>query len=409
MAITFITPVEVSPDVADAWTDCDVSAHIPSTAVGVILRCTIIAGTSRPFGLRKNGSTDNRITTFLNNWQQCCFIGCDGGQIFEVWQGGTATDIDIRLVGYFEAADAHFFTNAIDKSTATTGSFVDVDITGDLQGGDTAPKGAILEFVDVGEAWGVRVNGSSDSRVRRGSGHTWAMVGVDAGDIFEQHIQSISVDCFEVGYLKSTANFTFVDPGVADDPASADTWLDLATVTGARGILYEQITTNDTPRVMGFRKNGSSEALLFRSRHEQFLVEADGSGIVEGYQDETGFSDFWRIGYVTTPSAGGAIAGTSAGVATVTGVLTATGLLSGTSAGTATVTGTLVDIVGQVSVPDATISAGDWLNELASATDLHLSVDEYPTPNDADYIESDVTPSTVRLRLSDILPPEFTP
>jgi hypothetical protein len=96
-------------------------------------------------------------------------------------------------------------------------------------------------------------------------------------------------------------------------------------------------------------------------------------------------------------------------VATVTGVLTATGLLSGTSAGIATVTGTLVDIVGQVSVPDATVSAGDWLNELASATDLHLSVDEYPTPNDTDYNESGLIPSPVRLRLSDILPPEFTP
>jgi hypothetical protein len=51
-----------------------------------------------------------------------------------------------------------------------------------------------------------------------------------------------------------------------------------------------------------------------------------------------------------------------------------------------------------------------WLlNESASATDLHLSVDEYPTPNDTDYIESGITSSTVRLRLSDILPPEFTP
>jgi hypothetical protein len=62
-----------------------------------------------------------------------------------------------------------------------------------------------------------------------------------------------------------------------------------------------------------------------------------------------------------------------------------------------------------VALPDATIDAGDWLNESASATDLHLSVDEYPTPNDSDYIESGLTSSTVRLRLSDIQPPEFTP
>lgn len=411
MAITFITPVEVSPDVADAWTDADLSAHIPSGAVGVVLHFSNPSANTRAAGWRKNGSTDNRLDSLNTNNQMQAYVGVDGSRICEVYQGGTATDIDIYLVGYFEAADAFFFTNAVDKSTGTTSAYEDVDITADLQGADNA-IGAFLEVLggSAPNSFAVRVNGSTDDRAREvTAAHCGFMVGVDTGHIFEQKIGGTTVDVFLIGYLKDTANFTFEDPAVDMSLGVNDAWTDLSALpTGAKGGLLEMFTSTATPQVFGLRKNGSSQDVKPRGRHSTHLIECDASLLIEGYQDVAN-TDFWRLGYVTTPSAGGAIAGTSAGVATVTGTLTATGTLAGTSAGVATVTGTLVDVVGQTAVPDATISAGDWLNEFASATDLHLSVDEYPTPDDADYIESGLTSSTVRLRLSDILPPEFTP
>jgi predicted nucleic acid-binding protein len=39
--------------------------------------------------------------------------------------------VDLYLTGYVTSG-AVFFTNAVDKSTATLGTYVDVDITGDL-------------------------------------------------------------------------------------------------------------------------------------------------------------------------------------------------------------------------------------------------------------------------------------
>lgn len=303
MAITFITPVEVSPGTADAWTDCDVSAHIPSGAVGVILHVVNTTGNTRGFGLRKNGSTDARTNDLVTISHIWCMVGVDANRIFEAFHATVATDIDIYLVGYFEGADAHFFTNAVDKSTATTGAYEDVDISGDLQGADDA-IGAILEATETGNRLlALRPNGSSDDRYREITRHAWFIVGLDAGHVFEQKISTTALDLFLVGYIKSTANFVFEDPAVDMSLGVNDVWTDLTALpAGALGVLLEVITDSATPVFYGLRQNGSSEDIVQRSRHCVGLLAADGSQLVEGYQDLANM-DFWRLGYVTTPAA----------------------------------------------------------------------------------------------------------
>src|SRR5687767_12138048 len=54
---TFITPLEVTPGVAAAFTDVDASAQVPAGATGVILHISGVSGID--IGLRKNGSTDS--------------------------------------------------------------------------------------------------------------------------------------------------------------------------------------------------------------------------------------------------------------------------------------------------------------------------------------------------------------
>lgn len=309
MAITFITPVEISPDVADAWTDADVSAHIPSGSVGVMLHIANASANTRACGFRKNGSTDNRINNLNTNNHMWCMIGVDGSRILELYQGGTATDIDIYLVGYLGAADAFFFTDGVDKSTATTGSYVDVDISGDLQGADDA-SAAILEVIDGGGGtmtFAVRPKGSTDDRVREiTSVHSGFLVGVDANNVFEQKIGHGGVDLFLVGYLKVAANFVAVDPATAYDPASADAWTDLTALSaGDVGALVEYVTTTATPQVYGLRTNGSAEDIKPRGRHNIALVACDGSQIIEGYQDITGNQDFFLTGRFTASVVGG--------------------------------------------------------------------------------------------------------
>lgn len=376
-------PVDVSIGTPNAWTDRDLSTWLPSGATGAILHVANPSGSNVAVGWRKKGSTDNRITNLNTINHVDAYVGVDGSRVCQLYQGST-TDVVIYLVGWFEAADAFFFDDAIDLSTGTTGSYVDTDITSHLQGSDAASF-AILEVIGPSGTVTIalRAKGSSDDRYRELTAlHAGWIVPVDANHEFQQKIGGTGVDVYLMGYVLVGANLTAIDPAVADDPTTADTWEALTTLpAGAKGALYEVVTTTSTPQVYGFRANGSSQDVKPRGRHNSRLVACDENGIVEGYQDVLANQEFWRLAVVTgvsgpiTLEPAAAIVNVSAHAATPA-------------------------VVRRLR-PDATLAAGDWLNEVGSGSNLHLSVNE--PGNDATYIESTAAPSTVRFRLSDLV------
>ena len=135
-------------------------------------------------------------------------IGVDNAETAQQRIGSTS--LDLYLVGYVTSG-AVFFTNGLDKSTGTTGSYVDVDITADV--GANAANGAFLEIYNSSgggsrELTAVRPNGATyDYYVDMQ--HQFALVGLDSGDIFEQKIAHTDMDVFMVGYSLSDGSPSF--------------------------------------------------------------------------------------------------------------------------------------------------------------------------------------------------------
>lgn len=293
MGAIFITPVEVTPGAALAWTDVDVSSYIASGATGVILHIRASTDTAYAFGVRKNGSSDARIDSRTwNASHDWCAIGVDASRIFEAYVGST-TALDIWLVGYFDA-DAVFFTNAPDKSLGTTDAWTDIDISSDT--GTDIALAAFFECVSNDGPWnyGFRKNGSSDERYKYTSLHWFATIGVDGSEICEGKTQSTNQNCFLTGYMKAgiTANTNATNLSLA----STGAYYDLSALpAGAIGGIIEVIGTSNYNYAL--RKKGSSEDIyLGDQRHCWGLVECDASQLIEGKIENVDV-DFFLTGY----------------------------------------------------------------------------------------------------------------
>lgn len=294
--MTPITPVEITPGSASAWVDADLSALISSGATGISLHIEN-SGADLAVGFRKNGSTDNRIQSVVAGGHFFAQIGVDGSRIVELYVGST-TSVSIWLTGYYES-EAVFLDNGVDKSTATTGSWVDVVISSDT-GADTAIV-AFVEIVRTGiHDVGLRKNGSTDNRVVSPGLHGFGVVGVDGSEIFEQQISNAALDIFLVGYVKSGA--VFYDNGIDRSLSTTGAWTDLAALpSGAVAGIYESIGSSSVANDTGLRKNGSSEAIIWILRHNWPIVECDASQLVEMWIETTAV-DIFELGYFTSGS-----------------------------------------------------------------------------------------------------------
>lgn len=294
MGITWLTPSDITPGTKGSWQDADVSGSVPSGATGVILHVytgSIAAG--RAVGFRKNGSTDNRIDDLWGDSHFWVAVGVDSNRVLELYAEDTY--VNFSLVGYF-GSDASFFTNAVDKSLGSTGSWTDIDISSDT-GGDTA-IGAIFEVIGVNwpRDYGFRKNGSTDNRVKRHYRHSAAIVGVDGSEICEGNIGNTDMDFFLLGYI--TADSTFNTNATNLSLGSTGSWTDLSALpSGATGGFIEVITSGEYD--FGLRKNGSSEDIYKGpggQEHAWGMVEADGSRLIEGKIANTNL-DFFLVGY----------------------------------------------------------------------------------------------------------------
>lgn len=326
---TFVTPTEVSPG-ATGWQDADATAAgVPAGAAGVIVHVVNTAAGAAAWGLRKNGSTDDRTTTMQATDHQWAAIGLDASGIFEVSMPSTTT-FDVYVVGYFTSGEAFFFTNAVDRSTGTTGSFQDVDITADKDGSHSAVT-ALAAFWEISGGttsnFGIRMNGSTDSRLQDNEGgqHVFGCIGLDANEIFEQQIANVAIDLFLVGYLVDSGVFN--TNGADRSTGTTGSYVDMTALSsGAVGGIYESFSASGTT-THALRKNGSTEDIYPASgaaKHIWAMVECDESFIVEQKISGTG-KDCYEIGYFEASPAGAITSEPGVGPVSVTGLGTALG------------------------------------------------------------------------------------
>jgi len=186
--VTFKTNADdMSLATDDQWVAMDCSTEAPS-AIGLIFE--IISTLTYQFGLRKNGSSDDRhVDTDDHN----CFgaiIGCDASQICEGYIENL--DVDFFLVGYVTDG-CTFNTNATDVSLGTTDQWLDLS---------ALPSGANMGFIEVTtnvKEYGLRKNGSAEDIYGDAFHHPWAIVEC-ASLIIEGKIEGTTADFFVVGY-----------------------------------------------------------------------------------------------------------------------------------------------------------------------------------------------------------------
>ncbi|MCP8313779.1 MAG: hypothetical protein H3Z53_05340, partial [archaeon] len=290
------TPVEVTPTSPNTWQDRDVGSYVPAGATGIIFRVeNLSTTTSYSFGVRKNGSVDNKtraVYRFMHFWGM---IGIDSNRIFEGYVG-SITSINLWLVGY-TMDGVTFFTNAYDKSLSVTGEWTDINCSSE------APNaiGLIFEYV-ADPSWaalGMRKNGSTDNRTHNSFDHAWIIIGCDSSQICEGYIGGTQLDFFLVGYI--TLGATFFTNAYDKSLTSTGSYVDInisSEAPDSNGAIVEGVTTTDYQYAL--RKNGSSEDIYKDlGKHGWAIVEVDTSHILEGKIENT-VVDFFLVGYSTS-------------------------------------------------------------------------------------------------------------
>lgn len=196
--ITFNT--DASADLAVAaggWNNADVSAITPVGTVGVILEYSEDDIAVRAAGLRKNGSTDNRLNEINQNSHFFAVVGVDAARIFQYY--ATDNRVKIKVIGYI-ISGASFDTNATDKSITGAGAWKNIT-------GLTANTWSIFEVVGNATTYdyGFRRNGSIEDRYQENdSQRAWAIAPTDANGVLQAEISNNAQDFFKIGYLDST-------------------------------------------------------------------------------------------------------------------------------------------------------------------------------------------------------------
>lgn len=291
MAQTFfpITPVDVNPDASGAYTEVDCSAYIPAGATGVILHVVETAGAESTMTIRKNGSTDNRLTDMLRDCHTWAMMGVDGSRIFEIYMENYA-DFDILLVGY-TMAGVTFKTNAPSVSFDT--SWQDIDFAAEAPGA----IGIILEANPSGHTlFGVRKNGSTDDITGKQISHYGfsLVIGCDGDQIIEAKRDTGGVGWWLTGYI--TDGVIFATNSTEVTPSANGSWENFAALPDDAVMGIYQIVC---PIYLnyGLQANGIGEEIYRDTgRHSWGIVAPAADKIVEGKKADANIKMF-LIGY----------------------------------------------------------------------------------------------------------------
>ena len=218
--VTFKTNADdKSLGTTDTWLDIDCSTEAPS-AIGIIIEIPS-SSWNYLFGLRKNGSSDDRVCRVGRHlW---AIIGCDTSQIIEGRINNLG--VDFFLVGYITDG-CTFNTNATDVSLSTTDEWLDLS---------ALPEGAGMGFIEVADTlsnhlYGLRKNGSSEDIYYVCIRHPWGIVECDSSRIIEGKIASTYVDFFVVGYAEAV---TITEKSSSDTGSGSEASSEAATLSRA--------------------------------------------------------------------------------------------------------------------------------------------------------------------------------
>jgi len=189
--VFFDNAYDKSLGVANSWEDIDLSAECPG-AIGVIVELVAV-NPNLLFGLRKNGSTDNRYCP-LPDRHAWAVIGCDGGQIIKhKVEVVTANGVKTFIVGYITEG-AVFKTNGVVKD-------VGVDTWADVDCSAEAPKAIMLfcEMATNGNHALIRNGADEDTAIYLEGRHTFPLVACDSSIVCRGK-QQYGGDFFLIGY-----------------------------------------------------------------------------------------------------------------------------------------------------------------------------------------------------------------
>jgi len=310
--VMLASPIDVTPGSTGSFQDVDLDSYIadlPSNVTGALLRLENSSTTTTYyFMVRKNGSTDELDDTLDysdvvgEKYKTILAVGVDENKIFEI-DPENVTSFKVYVIGYF--INVTFLTNMVNKSTATTASWVDVDCAA------SAPGAIALIFrtYNTGttfRSFGIRKNGSTDNRTNTvsASGGTIVIVGCDGSQICEQYISSTAQDLYLIGYITSgvVMNLNASDVSIA----STGAWTDLTAAPSDATHAIIEIVATSTYYLVGLRKNGSTDVSDYNeaARHTWQIVELDVNKIAEGII-ESAAVDFYLVGYFTESASWG--------------------------------------------------------------------------------------------------------
>jgi len=196
--VTFFTnSYTKAPDAGD-WEDVDCS-ECPN-AIGLIWEIIGHPWLVQDFGIRKNGSTDNRLGEVVSRHGFGAIIGCDSSQICEIYRENALQNC--YLVGYITDG-ATFNTNGTDVSLSTIQTWLDLT---------ALPATSVMGFIEVNCVttgpnyyYGLRKNGSAENIDQTSANHNWAFVECDASQIIEGKTITTDLDFFFIGYATAPA------------------------------------------------------------------------------------------------------------------------------------------------------------------------------------------------------------
>lgn len=306
----FTDHIDVTPGSQGSWQDIDVSSHIPAGSSGVLLHLVNTSAGRFKNAVRKNGSSDTRIPDIDSYGHTYALVGVDASRIFEGYIEYTATQ-EMYLIGYTDSS-VTFFTNAIDVSLGSTGSWIDID---NVNVPDSA-TGVIVEIYNTDSITpyqgGIRCNSSSDTYPYGdiyGSSHIYQLCGVDASGIFEGEIEHTDVDFYIVGYTESP--ITFFTDGIDKSLSTTGAWTDIDitsdTSATADGAIVDIKLESTTPYQGDIRKEGSTNdyGTKIDITDDYGCLTAfcglDSSQVFEGKIENIAV-DFYLIGYCESPA-----------------------------------------------------------------------------------------------------------
>jgi hypothetical protein len=300
MGWTFLTNViDKTPTTTGAWVDIDVSTNVPAGTKAVLLKIvnTLAIAPTYGYGIRPVGSTVTRTlwteAYSIRTWN-IAIVKLDSNYKFQAWI--ESTSIKIYLWGYTD--EDICFIDPYDKSTTTTGAWVDVS-NDELPNG---AKGAIYErhnsYTTAEYILGLRPKGSTSTlqpKIMRKS-HGWSVIGIDTNKYSQQYIDSIYCKLYLWGHAGSDF-VPFTDPyNITPTTTGAYVTVDLSSYIpdGAYGICGLIINTSTSTVYKGdVRKYGSTDdhsansSLYYPNLGRFFIVGCSSDRKVDIYIDNT--------------------------------------------------------------------------------------------------------------------------